>query len=182
MARLPRAVLPGIPCHAPQRGNGRQKTFFEDGDHALYLDTPAATADRAQLRIWSHCLMPNHVHITLCPQDVTMACGEPPGDLHRRCTGFIHARRRTTGHLRQGRFGSARLGSAAMDQAHFVTAPHYVALNPGRAGLVRKAQDWPWLSTRALIAGQSDHVVDVAPRWNGSAILPCPWGRISMRR
>ena len=28
---------------------------------------------------------------------------------------------------------------------------------------MRKAQDWSWPSTRAMIAGQNDHVVDVAP-------------------
>jgi putative transposase len=157
MARLPRVVLPGIPHHITQRGNGRQPTFFEDGDYALYLDMLAAAAERAQVQIWSYCLMPNHVHIILCPQDED-GLWRTFGDLHRRYTGFINARRRTTGHLWQGRFGSV-----AMDEAHFVTALRYVALNPVRAGLVRKAQDWPWSSTRALIAGQSDHVVDVAP-------------------
>jgi len=38
-----------------------------------------------------------------------------------------------------------------------------VALNPVRARLLPGAEDWPWSSTQALIAGQNDHVVDVAP-------------------
>ncbi len=38
-----------------------------------------------------------------------------------------------------------------------------VALNPVRARLVARAQDWAWSSTRALIAGADDHVVNVAP-------------------
>jgi len=50
-----------------------------------------------------------------------------------------------------------------MDEAHFVAALRYVALNPVRARLVRRAQDWPWSSTRALIAGRSDKFVDVPP-------------------
>jgi putative transposase len=50
-----------------------------------------------------------------------------------------------------------------MDEAHFVTALRYVALNPVRARLVEQAKDWPWSSTRALIAGADDHVVKVAP-------------------
>lgn len=32
MARLARAVFPGIPHHVTQRGNGRQQTFFSDRD------------------------------------------------------------------------------------------------------------------------------------------------------
>lgn len=78
--------------------------------------------------------------------------------MHRRYTGFVNARRRSTGHLWQGRFGSV-----AMDEAHFVTALRYIALNPVRARLVAKAYDWRWSSTRALLSGQDDHVVTVAP-------------------
>jgi putative transposase len=36
MARLARAVFPGLPHHVTQRGNGRQQTFFDDSDYALY--------------------------------------------------------------------------------------------------------------------------------------------------
>lgn len=50
-----------------------------------------------------------------------------------------------------------------MDEPHFVAALRYVALNPVRARLVAKAEDWPWSSTRALIAGEDGHVVTVAP-------------------
>ena len=157
MARLPRVVIPGIPHHVTQRGNGRQRTFFEDGDYALYLDLLAEAAERARAQVWAYCLMPNHVHIVLTPED-DQGLSRTFGELHRRYTGFINARRRTTGHLWQGRFGSV-----AMDEAHFVTALRYVALNPVRARLVARAEDWAWSSTRALIAGEDDHVVTVAP-------------------
>ena len=54
MARLPRIVLPGIPHHVTQRGNRREKTFFEDGDYALYLDLLADAAGRAGVEIWNY--------------------------------------------------------------------------------------------------------------------------------
>jgi hypothetical protein len=38
MARLARVVIPDHPHHVTQRGNGRVRTFFEDGDYALYRD------------------------------------------------------------------------------------------------------------------------------------------------
>ena len=157
VARLARVVVPGLPHHVTQRGNGRQRTFFEDGDYALYLDLLAAAAERARTEVWAYCLMPNHVHIVLVPATED-GLARTFGELHRRYTGFINARRRTTGHLWQGRFGSV-----AMDEGHFVTALRYVALNPVRARLAARAQDWRWSSTRALIAGEDDHVVRVAP-------------------
>jgi hypothetical protein len=46
MARLPRLVLPGLPHHVTQRGSGRCRTFFEEADHALYLDLLAQDAVR----------------------------------------------------------------------------------------------------------------------------------------
>jgi putative transposase len=157
MARLPRVVIPGIPHHITQRGNGRGQTFFEDADYALYLDLLAEACGRAHTEVWAYCLMPNHVHIVLTPSDPD-GLRRTFGELHRRYTGYINARRRATGHLWQGRFGSV-----AMDEAHFVTALRYVALNPVRARLVERADSWAWSSTRALIAGEDDDVVTVAP-------------------
>jgi putative transposase len=51
MARLPRIVLPGIPHHVTQRGNRRERVFFEDGDYALYLDLLTEAAARARVAI-----------------------------------------------------------------------------------------------------------------------------------
>ena len=157
MARLPRFVFPGIPHHITQRGNGRAQTFFEDGDFELYRDLLAESAARARAEVWAYCLMPNHVHIILVPSDED-GLRRTFGDLHRRYTGFINARRRTTGHLWQGRFGSV-----AMDEAHLYNAIRYVTLNPVRAGLVDRAEDWAWSSARAHLTGSDDRLVRVAP-------------------
>ena len=48
-----------------------------------------------------------------------------------------------------------------MDEQHLVCALRYVALNPVRANLVDRAQDWAWSSTRALMTGKDDHVARV---------------------
>lgn len=68
------------------------------------------------------------------------------------------ARLKVTGHLWQGRYGSV-----VMDEDHLFNAIRYVTLNPVRAGLVKTAQDWPWSSARAHLAGCDDAVVKVAP-------------------
>ena len=157
MARLPRLIIPGLPHHVTQRGNGRQKTFFEDGDYALYLDLLAQGAARARAEIWGYCLMPNHVHVIVVPSD-TDGLRRTFGETHRRYTGFINARARRTGHLWQGRFGAV-----AMDEAHLHVALRYVTLNPVRARLVKACADWPWSSARAHLTGKDDHVVKVGP-------------------
>ena len=157
MARLRRIVLPGIPHHVTQRGNRRERTFFEDGDYQLYLDLLAEAAMRASVAIWGYCLMPNHVHIIAVPGDED-GLRRTFRTVHRHYTGFINARMRVTGHLWQGRFSSV-----AMDEAHLVSALRYVALNPVRAKLTGRPEEWPWSSTTAHIAGESTRFVDVAP-------------------
>jgi putative transposase len=157
MARLPRLVVPGLPHHVTQRGNRRERTFFEKGDYALYRDLLAESSARARTEVWAYCLMPNHVHIVLVPTDED-GLRRTFADLHRRYTGFVNARARTTGHLWQGRYGSV-----VMDEAHLLNAVRYVSLNPVRARLVKRARRWAWSSTRAHLAGVDDEVVKVAP-------------------
>ena len=157
MARLARLIIPDLPYHVTQRGNRRQQTFFEDGDFALYRDLLAEGARRAGASVWAYCLMPNHVHVIVVPADpdglrATFAYA------HRRYTGFINARHRWTGHLWQGRFGAV-----AMDEPHLAAAARYVALNPVRAQLVERAEDWEWSSARAHLARRDDELVTVGP-------------------
>jgi len=157
MARLPRLVLPGYPYHVTQRGNRRQQVFFESADYVLYRDLLAEAAQRAGAEIWAYCLMPNHVHIIVVPSDAD-GLRRTFADAHRRYTGFINARHRWTGHLWQGRFGAV-----VMDEAHLADAMRYVALNPVRARLVERAEDWAWSSVRAHLAGEDDTLVAVHP-------------------
>jgi putative transposase len=69
MARLARVVVPHLPHHVTQRGNGRQKTFFSDEDYRLYRDMLAAGARANDVDVLGWCLMLNHVHLILLPKD-----------------------------------------------------------------------------------------------------------------
>ena len=157
MSRLPRVVIPGLPHHVTQRGNGRARTFFGDADYARYRDLLAESCRAAEVEIWSWVLMPNHVHLILRPADPD-GLRRALAPVHRRYAGEIHARRRLTGHFWQGRFGAV-----AMDEAHLAAAVRYVALNPVRARLVERAEDWPWSSVRAHLTGREDGVTTLAP-------------------
>jgi hypothetical protein len=44
-----------------------------------------------------------------------------------------------------------------------LAAARYIALNPVVAGSVSRAEDWPWSSTRAQLAGEDDELATVAP-------------------
>jgi putative transposase len=157
MARLARVVIPGLPHHVTQRGNGRARTFFNDADYALYRDLLAKHCRAAKVEVWAWCLMPNHVHLILVPSDAD-GLRRALAAVHRRYAGIIHARRKRTGHFWQGRFGAA-----VMDEAHLAAALRYVSLNPVRARLVERARDWRWSSTRAHLSGKSDGITALTP-------------------
>jgi putative transposase len=157
MTRLARMVVAGLPHHVTQRGNRREAVFFEDGDHYIYCDLLAEQTRKAEVEVWAYCLMPNHVHLILIPTRAD-GLGLAVGEAHRRYTNFINARGRWTGHLFQSRFASV-----AMDEAHLMAAVCYVNLNPVRARLVSRAEDWPWSSARAHLAGVDDSLVTVRP-------------------
>jgi putative transposase len=50
-----------------------------------------------------------------------------------------------------------------MDEPHLLAAARYIVLNPVVAGLVSRAEDWPWSSARAHLAGEDDELAIVAP-------------------
>lgn len=157
MARFARVVVPGLPHHVTQRGNRREPIFFEDGDQEVYRDLLAEQLVRRGVEAWAYCLMPNHVHLILTPRDEA-GLGLAVGEAHRRYTNFVNARGRWTGHLFQSRFASV-----AMDEAHLIAAARYVPMNPVRARLVERPQDWPWSSARAHLTGQDDPLVAARP-------------------
>lgn len=150
MARLARIVVPNVPHHVTQRGNGRQQTFFCDADYALYRDLLADACRASGVEAWAWCLMPNHVHLILVPRDVD-GLRRALARVHRAYAGTIHARERRTGHFWQGRFGAV-----AMDEAHLAAAVRYVLLNPVRARLVARLEDWRWSSIHAHLGAGSD--------------------------
>src|SRR5271156_3098681 len=157
MARLARVVVPGYPHHVTQRGNGRARTFFADADYALYRDLLAENCRAAEAEGGAWCLMPNHAHLILVPSDPD-GLRRALARVHRSYAGIIQARRKRSGHFWQGRFGAV-----AMDEEHLAAALRYVSLNPVRARLVERAQDWRWSSTRAHLRGKEDGLTALAP-------------------
>ena len=157
MARMARVVAAGTPHHVTQRGNRRQQTFFRDGDYLRYLQLAAEWCAKADVECWGYCLMPNHVHLILTPRS-TSGLRAALAPLHWRYTYEVNKRERWTGYLWQGRFASY-----PMDDGYFLEASRYVGLNPVRAGLVARAEQWPWSSVRAHLRGADDPLVRTAP-------------------
>jgi putative transposase len=157
MARLARVVVTGVPHHVTQRGNRRQLTFFTEQDYGAYKSLMAEWCLARGVEVWAYCLMPNHVHLIVVPPDAA-ALRRAIGEAHRRYTRMVNLREGWRGHLWQGRFASF-----PMDGGYLRRCARYIELNPVRAGLVRKPEDWPHSSAAAHLGGRDDRLVRVKP-------------------
>ena len=154
MARLARVVIPNLPHHVTQRGNGRARVFFSDGDYKLYFRLLTESCHAARVTCLAYVLMPNHIHAILVPKDED-GLRKALSTTHRAYAGVLNARRKKTGHFWQGRFGCV-----ALDGAHLEAALRYVLMNPVRARLSAKPEDWRWSSATALLKGRDDGLTD----------------------
>lgn len=165
MPRMARVVVPGYPHHVTQRGNRGQRTFSSAADYQAYLDLIIELKDKAGVEIWAYCLMPNHVHLVVVPGH-EWSLAKLFGVAHHRYSRRTNIVRNCTGHLWQARFHSF-----VMDEKHLLAAVRYVELNPVRAGLCGRPEEWRWSSARSHIYDRPDGLLcrtsmrDLVPDW-----------------
>jgi putative transposase len=167
MARPARRVTSDGYYHVLNRGNGRMTLFHNDGDYLAFVRVLFEALARYPVDLLDWCLMPNHWHLVLSPRRRDALAGL------MRWVGVTHVRRhhehyrsRGGGHLYQGRFKSFPV----QDDGHFLTVCRYVESNPLRAGLVRRAEAWPWSGlgwrdTGEIALGLAKWPVDKPSRW-----------------
>jgi putative transposase len=150
MPRSARISAGGVVYHVVNRANGRMRLFRDDADFLAFYKVLRLAHDRHPIRILSWCIMPNHWHFVVWPR--------ADGEISRffAYLGLTHATRWQvsrnavgTGHVYQGRFKNFMI----QEDVHLQSVLRYVERNPLRAGLVKRAQDWPWSSLSARLRG-----------------------------
>jgi len=127
--------------HALNRGVGRTRIFCRERDYEAFEETVEETLRLYPMRILAYCLMPNHWHFVLWPEND----GELSAFLQRltntHTQRWQRAKRKVGhGHLYQGRFKSFPVET----DEHFYTVVRYVERNALRANLVERTEAWRW--------------------------------------
>lgn len=145
MARPLRIIFPGAFYHVTSRGNEKKDIFKSRRDREKFLEYLASAAERYGAVIYAYCLMSNHFHLFM---------QTPEGNLSQimrhiigAYTTYFNIKRKRAGHLFQGRYKSVLV--EADEYAAELT--RYVHLNPVKAGITTKADDYQWSSYRAYI-------------------------------
>ena len=153
MPRRLRFAPAGLPVHATQRGNYRQRIFYSNADRHHYLDLLAKHAPEQNVRVLGYCLMANHTHLVAIP-DEEHALSNFFARVSGEYAQYLHWRLGRRGHL-----WGARFYCCLLDGAHLGRALRYVDRNPVRAKLVARAEDFPWSSAAAHLG------IARAPEW-----------------
>jgi REP element-mobilizing transposase RayT len=170
MGRRPRIHYPGAVYHAMARGVDGCSIYIDDVDRNRFLSSLHRIISESGASLLAYCLMGNHFHLALkvsrTPLSILM---------HRILPGYaitFNNRHDRTGHLFQRRH-EAKL---CMTDAYLAALIRYIHLNPVRAGLVSKPEDWPWSSCRShrdagLVPGEIPPLFDP---WSDPSDPPVP--------
>lgn len=145
MPRKHRIAFPQVPHHIVQRGHNRQTVFIADGDRLAYLDTLREFREKLEISVYGYCLMTNHVHLIVKPGHDAANLSLLMKRLAGRHTRRINRLQRRTGTSWEGRFKCSPIES----DRYLLACTRYVDLNPVRANIVAKPEDYPWSSYHA---------------------------------
>jgi putative transposase len=129
--------------HVTARGNRRENIFEDDQDRLTFLMTLEQVIKQFNWTCYAWCLMDNHYHLLIQTPDSNLSKGMR--QLNGVFTQACNRRHRRVGHLFQGRFKAILVDR----DAYLLELARYIVLNPVRAGMVKKPNDWAWSSYRA---------------------------------
>lgn len=161
MPRSARVILPNTPHHIVQRGHNRQTVFCSDDDYNYYCENLIFFKQKLGCKIYSYCLMTNHVHLVIDPGPNPESLSLLMKHVAGRQTRYVNRREKRSGSLWEGRYKS----SIVSQKEYLAACCRYVELNPLRAGMVTHPAVYQWSSYACKGEGKKDLVVDFDPNY-----------------
>jgi putative transposase len=155
MPRPLRIIIANLPFHILDRGNNRQIVFCKEEDFIYFLKLLKKYKKEMKFKLYHLCLMPNHIHLIMEP---TLGSSLPK--IMMRLTlaysSYFNKKYGGVGHVWQGRYKSSLIDK----ENYFLWCGLYAELNPVRARLVEKPQDWQWSSYNFYAFGKGDPLIE----------------------
>ena len=157
MPRKPRIEIGGGLYHIITRGNNRRKIFRSHDDYLKFTGLVQTQKSKLPFYLYAYCLMPNHVHLLIEMQD-----GLVSRIMQRVLTSYsqYHNRKyKKIGHLFQGRYKSI----LCQTDRYLGELVRYIHLNPVRAKMVKRPEDFEYSGHRAFLGLDRSALVDTEP-------------------
>ncbi|MEW6360014.1 MAG: transposase [Planctomycetota bacterium] len=149
-----RVSFAGGVFHVITRGNNREAVFLEDNDFEHYRSLLRRYRAKFKFKLFAYALMPNHVHLLI----ETSTEGSISKIMHCINTAYamyFNNKYDHVGHVWQGRFHSAVVDS----ENYLLEVMRYVDLNPVRAEMSSRPDQYEWSSHRHYGCGKPDDLV-----------------------
>jgi len=169
MARPLRIEYAGALYHVTSRGNAGNRIFKIDKDREYFLDLLGFIIERFHWLCHGWCLMDNHYHLILETLEGNLSRGmRQLNGIYTQKYNWKHGK---TGHIFQGRYKAILVDK----ESYLLELCRYVVLNPVRANIVQRPQDWKWSSYRST-AGRAK-----SPQWLTADWVLAQFGRSRKR-
>jgi REP-associated tyrosine transposase len=151
MSRPLRIEYAGAVYHVTSRGNEKKPVFRSDQDRVNFLNTLQSVAKRYNWICHAYCLMTNHYHLLIETPDANLSLGmRQLNGVYTQLFNKLHGR---IGHLFQGRFKAILI----QKDSHLLEVCRYTVLNPLRAKMVQRPDDYAWSSYLATAGKAKPH-------------------------
>ena len=142
MARVPRSTLPDGFFHVFVRGVAGSPPFPEDADKTTMMELIPSIEWRHRLSLHVACVMSTHYRLV-----VDGTCEGLSAAMH--WLNWAYARFYNTKYALYGHVFAERFQTRAIEDEDGVAGTcAYVLLNPVKAGLCERVEDWPWSYSR----------------------------------
>jgi len=156
MPRKARIVVPNTPHHIVQRGHNKQVVFVSDDDYQYYLENVFEWKEQLNCKVHAWCLMTNHIHLIINPGNDMDNLGKLMKRLAGKQTRYVNRLEKRTGSLWEGRYKSSPIET----DAYLLACCRYVELNPVRARMVEKPEEYCWSSYQEKIGLKEQDKMD----------------------
>ena len=154
MPRPSRFSEPDLPLHVIQRGNNGGACFTTPADCRTYLSYLREASARYECAVHAYVLMTTHTHLLVTP-------GRPDAlpllmkRVAQKYTQYVNWRYHRIGSPWSGRYKAALVQT----ERYLLVCQRYIELNPVRAGVVGRPDQYPWSSYRCNGNGTPDTLV-----------------------
>jgi REP-associated tyrosine transposase len=145
MPRPLRVQFPGAIYHLMNRGVRGEDLYTDAHEHGHFLALLSETCVRYGWLVRAYCLMGNHYHLLATTPEPTLSSGMQW--LNGCYAQWFNWRHGHKGHAFFRRFHSVFINN----DSQLAEVARYILLNPVRAQLCARAEDWPWSSCRAMV-------------------------------
>jgi putative transposase len=145
MPRPLRIQFAGAVYHLMNRGVRGEALYTDVREHQHFLALLAEACVRYGWLVRTYCLMGNHYHLLVTTPEPTLSVGMQW--LNGCYAQWFNWRHRHKGHAFFRRFNSVLIET----DSQLAEVARYILLNPVRARLCQRAEEWRWSSYRAMI-------------------------------